>query len=71
MWNIKKNDTNKPIYKTKIDSQTQKMTLWLPKKKGAQGINQEFEINRYTLLYKNRQTARTYCIAEETIFRIM
>ena len=22
MWNLKKNDMNKPIYKTKIDSQT-------------------------------------------------
>ena len=27
----KKNDTNELIYKTEIDSQTQKTNLWLPK----------------------------------------
>ena len=31
IWNLKKNDTNKFIYKTEIDSQTQKTNLWLPK----------------------------------------
>ena len=30
MWNPK-NDTNELIYKTEIDSQTQKTNLWLPK----------------------------------------
>ena len=34
MWNLKENDTNELIYKTKIDSQTQKTNLWLPKGKG-------------------------------------
>ena len=29
----KKNDTNELIYKTEIDSQTQKTNLWLPKQK--------------------------------------
>ena len=36
MWNLKKNDTNELIYKTEIDSQTQKTNLWLPKGKGRE-----------------------------------
>ena len=52
MWNLK-NNTNEFIYKTETDSQTQKTNLWLPKGKGWEGggINQEYEINRYTPLY--------------------
>ena len=51
MWNLK-NNTNEFIYKTEIDSQKQKTNLWLPKEKGGGGgINQEFGINIYTLLY--------------------
>ena len=34
MWNLKKKGTNKLIYKTERDSQTQKTNLWLPKGKG-------------------------------------
>ena len=34
MWNIK-NDTNELIYKTEIDSLTQKTKLWLPKGKAG------------------------------------
>ena len=34
---LKKNDTNKLIYKTEIDPQTQKTNLWLPKGKGVGG----------------------------------
>ena len=34
MQNLK-NDTNELIYKTEIDSQTQKTNLWLPKGKGG------------------------------------
>ena len=45
-----KYDTNKLIYKTETDSQTQKANLWLPKGKGT-GISQELEINQYKLLY--------------------
>ena len=30
MWNLKKNDANELIYKTKTDSQTLKTNLWLP-----------------------------------------
>ena len=37
------------MYKT--DSQTWKTILWLPKGKGGGGINQELEINIYTLPY--------------------
>ena len=33
MWNLKY-DTNKPIYETETDSQTQRRNLWLPKGKG-------------------------------------
>ena len=33
MWNLKKNDTKELIYKTEIDSQTQKANLCLPKGK--------------------------------------
>ena len=32
---LKKNDTNKLIYKTEIDPQTYKANLWLPKGKGV------------------------------------
>ena len=36
MWNLKRNDTNEFIYKTKIDSQ--RMNLWLPAvKNGGKG----------------------------------
>ena len=28
-----------------------KTNLWLPKGQGGGGINQQFEINKYTLLY--------------------
>ena len=37
MRNLKKNDTNEVIYKTEIDSQTQKTNLWLPKGKEVLG----------------------------------
>ena len=33
---IFKNDTNELIYKTEIDSQTQKTNLWLQKGRGGQ-----------------------------------
>ena len=42
-WNLKYN-TNELIYKTEIDSQTQKTNLRLPKGKCGGGINQEFEV---------------------------
>ena len=51
MWNLKY-DTNELIYKTETDSQTWKTKLWLPKGKGSGGgINLEFGISRYKLLY--------------------
>ena len=31
-WNLKRNDTNEPIYKT--ETHRQEMNLWLPKGKG-------------------------------------
>ena len=37
MWNLKKNGTNEPIYKTEIESQTQKTNLWIPRGKKREG----------------------------------
>ena len=34
---ISKNDTHELIYKTEIDSRTQKTNLWLPKGEGGEG----------------------------------
>ena len=54
-WNlIFKNDVNEFIHKTETDSQILKTNLWLVTKVEMQGggINQKFEINIYTLLYK-------------------
>ena len=36
MWNLIKNDTIELIYKTKIDSETQKTNLWLPNGKRSE-----------------------------------
>ena len=48
-----KNDTIELLYKTEIEPQTENTNLWLPKVKvrGGGGINQDLEINIYTLLY--------------------
>ena len=47
-----KQDTNALIYETETDLQTQKASLGLPKGKEAEvGINQEFGISRYKVLY--------------------
>ena len=35
----KKNVTNELIYKTEVDSQSQKTNVWLPKGKGEGGID--------------------------------
>ena len=43
MWNLKY-DTNELIYKTEIDSQTQKTYLWLPKRKGWGGEIRNLEL---------------------------
>ena len=46
------NDTKELIHKTETDSQTQKTNVLLPTgKQSREGINQEFEISRYKLLY--------------------
>ena len=49
MWNLK-NDTMELIYKTEIDSRTQKTNLWFPKGRGWEGIIYEFGIKIYTPL---------------------
>ena len=46
-----KKDTNELVYKREIDPQTQKTNLWLPMGKVRGEINEEFEINIYSLLY--------------------
>ena len=51
MWNLK-HDTNEPIYEIGTDSQTQRTDLWLPwGREGGGGMNWEFGISRYKLLY--------------------
>ena len=59
----KKKDKNELIYKTGADSETYRTNIWLPKGKGG-GQDQEFGINRYTLLYIKQINNRTYCIAQ-------
>ena len=52
MRNLKSN-TNESLYKTEIDSQTQKANLWLPKGKVRRGgINQEYGTNIQTTMHK-------------------
>ena len=50
---IKKNDRNELVYKMEMYSQIYKTNFWLPKGIAGRGteINQEFGINRYTLLH--------------------
>ena len=51
VWNLKYN-TIELICEIETYSQTQKMNLWLPKRKeGGGGINKEFGISRYKLLH--------------------
>ena len=52
MHNLKKSDTNELIQKMKLDSQAQKMNLQLTVgRRMGQGIDSEFEIDMYRLLY--------------------
>ena len=51
MWNLKKNVTNEPTYKTEIESQMQKTNLRLLGGKSGGGINWEIGIDIYTLPY--------------------
>ena len=50
MWNLK-NKTNKLIYKTETDSQTQKTNMVIKGEQRNGGITQEYGINRYITLY--------------------
>ena len=51
MWNFLKNNVKELVYKTELDSQTQKTNLSLLKENGGR-INWEIVINRHTSLYK-------------------
>ena len=56
---VQKKVTNELIYKTNIDSQSQKANLWpLQEGKWWGGIDLEFRNNRHTLLYKKRITSK-------------
>ena len=51
MWNLKY-DTNKHIYESEADSQTERANLWLPREKGGGGeMEREFGVSRCKLLY--------------------
>ena len=53
MQNPKKYDTNELIYKTEIDSQTQRMNLCLPGEGQGEGIVREFGIvHVHTAIFK-------------------
>ena len=58
----KKKDTNELIYKTEIDSQTEKINLWLPKwgERDKLGV---WDLNIHTTIYKmdNQQIGRASC----------
>ena len=44
----KNKNKNELTHKTETNSQMWKINIWLPKGKAGVGINQEYEINRYT-----------------------
>ena len=50
MWNLKRNDTNEPNYRTETDSDLQKKLMV--------GEVKEFGMDRYTLLYVQLITNR-------------
>ena len=70
-----KND--KIILFPEINSQTQKINLWVPKGKERGGINWEFGINMHTLIYRYIQIIYIIekqpgpYIAQGTIFNIL
>ena len=47
MQKLRKNDINELISKTETDTQTQKMNLWLPRRKGGK----EVQIGNFGLTY--------------------
>ena len=51
MWNLKRNDTVELIFKTEIDSQSLRTSLWLPGGRIGEGIVEEFGMGMYVLLY--------------------
>ena len=51
MWNPRRNVTNELTYKTETDSETSRMSLWLPGRRVRGRGHREFEMSMYTLLY--------------------
>ena len=69
MWNLKKkNDTNEIIYKTHIDSQSEKTNLWLPNGKEREGYLRSLgplyikHVNNKHLLYSTETYAQYFII---------
>ena len=56
MWNLQRNHTNEIICKTEMDSQTLRMSLWLPGGRMGEGIVRESEMDKYTPLYLKEST---------------
>ena len=50
MQNLKY-DINEVNYKTETDSKTQRIDIWLPRGQGVRGMDWEFGVSRYKLLY--------------------
>ena len=65
MWNLK-HDTNKLIYQTEIDSQTQRRDLCVPRGSGWGRDESEFRVSRYKLLHTGWMSNRSYCTAQGT-----
>ena len=67
--NLKKNDINELIYKT--DSQIERTNLWQPggKDGGRDRLGVGNDVS--TLLCLNRESIRTYCVAQGTLLNIL
>ena len=63
MWNLKY-DTNELIWETETDSQIQRTDLWLPRgRKDGEGMEWDFGVSRYKLLYIEWINNKLYYIA--------
>ena len=51
IWNLKRNDTNKLIYQTETDSQTENKLMAAGREEQGDGIVRAFGMDMYTLLY--------------------
>ena len=70
IYGLFKNDTNKFIYETEIDPQTQKANSWLPKWKQRGRINWKFGVNIYTQLYMEQMTNEDLLYSTQELYSI-